>query len=89
MALGSGRGQILGGVLREGLSIAGMGLVIGAGGAILLAGLLQRFLFDVAAIDPLTFIAVAALLVVVTAVAAWIPARRATRVDPSVALRVS
>ena len=87
MALGSRRDQILVGVLREGLSIAGTGLVIGAAAALVLAGLLQRLLFDVAAIDPLTFLGVAGLLLTVAAVSAWIPARRATRVDPSVALR--
>jgi len=88
MALGSRPIQILGGVLREGLSIAGAGLAVGAGASLLLAGLLQRMLFDVAPIDPLTFVLVGALLLAVAAVAAWIPARRATRVDPSVALRV-
>jgi predicted permease len=89
MALGSRRDQILTGVLREGLSITGVGLAIGASAALLLAGLLQRLLFDVAAIDPRTFGGVGLLLLAVALAAAWIPARRATRVDPSVALRSS
>ena len=89
MALGSSHWEILKGVLREGLTIAGAGLVPGIVVAILLAGLLQQLLFDVAAIDVVTFVAVGLLLVGVAGVASWIPARRATRVDPNVALRTS
>jgi putative ABC transport system permease protein len=87
MALGSGRGKILSGVLGEGLTIAGIGLVLGGIGATLLASLLKGLLFEVATLDVLTFGVVGALLVAVAAVASWIPARRATRVDPNVALR--
>ena len=89
MALGSGRGQILSGVLREGLTIAGVGLALGAVAAGLLARLLQRLLFEVGALDLTTFTAVGLILVTVAVAASWIPARRATRVDPNVALRSS
>src|SRR5262249_27661393 len=89
MALGSSHSQILKGVLSEGLTIAGAGLVPGIIIAILLAGVLQGILFNVAAIDLTTFIIVGVLLSAVAAVASFIPARRATRVDPNVALRTS
>jgi len=89
MALGSSSNQILSGVLREGLTIVGAGLVPGIIAAVLLAGLLQKLLFEVAAIDIITFGAVGVLLAAVATVASWIPARRAMRVDPNVALRTT
>jgi predicted permease len=89
MALGSRSGQILTGVLREGLTIAGIGLALGTVAAGLLSRLLQRVLFEVGALDLVTFGLVGLLLLAVAAVASWLPARRATRVDPSVALRSS
>jgi putative ABC transport system permease protein len=87
MALGSQSSQILTGVIREGLTIAGIGLMLGAVAAALLGRLLQRVLFEVGALDIVTFGAVGALLLAVAAAASWLPARRATRVDPNVALR--
>lgn len=87
MALGSGRSQILAGVLGEGLTIAGLGLLIGAITAVLLARLLSGLLFEVGALDVPTFAGVGLLLAAVAAAASWMPARRATRVDPNVALR--
>ena len=89
MALGSSHSQILTGVLNEGLTIAAAGLIPGVVAALLLTGLLQRLLYEVAAIDAMTFSAVGALLLLVTGVASWIPARRAMRVDPNVALKTS
>ena len=89
MALGSGRGQILTGVLGEGLTIAGFGLAGGALTAVLLARLLDGLLFEVGALDVSTFAGVGLLLAAVAAAASWMPARRATRVDPNVALRAS
>jgi predicted permease len=89
MALGSQRSQILGVVLREGLAISGVGLAIGACAAALLTRLLQMMLYEVAAIDPLTFVLVGALLLTITTVAAWIPAHRATRLDLLAVLRAS
>jgi predicted permease len=87
MALGSRSSQILTGVIREGLTIAGIGLMLGAVAAALLGRLLQRVLFEVGALDIVTFGVVGALLLAVAAAASWLPARRATRVDPNVALR--
>jgi len=87
LALGADRGTVLGLVLRRGLALAGMGialgLVISAGANRFLASLL----FGVAPTDPLTYAAVAALLLAVSLLACYLPARRATRVDPTVAMR--
>ena len=89
MALGSDRLRILQGVLGEGLVLATVGLIAGAIAATSLARFLQTLLFDVVPLDAPTFIAMAVVLALVTVGAAWLPARRATRVDPSVALRAS
>ncbi len=87
MALGAQRSSVLTMVLRQALMLAGAGILVGAVGALLLTGLMTNLLFGVTASDPVTFVAVAALLGVVAAVAAAVPGLRATRVDPVVALR--
>jgi putative ABC transport system permease protein len=87
MALGAGRGAILAAVLREGLAAVGIGVVVGAAGAQLLARLLARLLFGVPPTDPITYGVVALLLVAVAALACLLPARRATDLQPSLALR--
>jgi putative ABC transport system permease protein len=74
-------------VITEGLSRALVGIGIGLLTAAALTRLLSRMLFGVSPVDPLTFIAVPAILLAVAVVASWLPARRATRVDPMVALR--
>jgi predicted permease len=89
MALGSGRGQILRGVLVDGLVLAAIGLVEGTIAAVLLARFLKTLLFGVETIDATTFVATAVLLAMVAAAAAMLPALRATRVDPNVALRAN
>ncbi len=87
MALGADRGTILAAVLREGLAAVGTGLLVGAAAALLLARVIARLLFGVPPTDPVTYLAVALLLVAVAALACLLPARRATAVQPSLALR--
>jgi putative ABC transport system permease protein len=88
MALGAERGQVLALVMRRGVTLASIGIVAGLIGAFAGARYLQSMLFGVEPRDPATFIAVAAMFALVTTAAAYLPARRATRVDPIVALRV-
>jgi predicted permease len=87
MALGAERGDVLRLVLARALRIVLTGLVIGLAGAAGVTRVLQRFLFGITPTDPITFTTVSLLLVAVSLMAAWLPARRATRIDPSVALR--
>jgi|HubBroStandDraft_2_1064218.scaffolds.fasta_scaffold21620_2 putative ABC transport system permease protein len=87
MALGANPGRVLRLVLGRGLRLAGAGTVIGVLAALLLTQLLNSLLFGVSATDPLTFAAVAGLLLGVALLACYVPARRAMRVDPMVALR--
>ncbi len=87
MALGARYGNVLHLVLRQGLSLAGLGVVVGIVAAFALTGMLATLLFGVAPTDPLTFAAAPAILLVVAALACWIPARRAARTDPMIALR--
>jgi putative ABC transport system permease protein len=88
-ALGADRRSILSLVLSQGLKTAGVGLVIGIAGAIYLATFLQSQLFGVKPHDIGVFASVSVLLLVVAAAACYIPARRATKIDPMVALRDS
>jgi putative ABC transport system permease protein len=87
MALGAARGDVLGLVLRQGLTMAAIGVVIGLLGALVLTRLLQAQLFGIAATDPLTFLSVAGGLLAVATLATLLPALRATRVNPIRALR--
>jgi putative ABC transport system permease protein len=87
MALGAQRGNVLGLVLRRGLWLALAGIGIGLAGAFALTRLLSTLLFGVTPTDPATFVVVSLLLGVVAFLASYLPARRATRVDPMVALR--
>jgi predicted permease len=87
MALGAGRGNVLRMVLREAGTMALIGVGIGLVAAFALTRLMSSILFGVSTHDPLTYLGVAALLMLVALAACYIPARRATRVDPMVALR--
>lgn len=87
MALGADRRNVLGMVMRQGLKLALLGVGIGIIGALALTRFLSSLLYDVKATDPVTFIAVAAILTGVAMVACYIPARRAMNVDPMTALR--
>lgn len=87
MALGAMRSRVLMLVVGQGMALAGAGVAIGLVGAFGLTRLLTNQLFDVRATDPSTFALVSALLVAVALIATLVPALRATRVDPVVALR--
>jgi ABC-type antimicrobial peptide transport system permease subunit len=82
VALGAGRGGLVTLVVGQGLRLAGVGLVLGLVGAALGTRLLDTFLYGITPRDPLTYTAVAAVLVAVAALASLVPARRATGVDP-------
>jgi ABC-type antimicrobial peptide transport system permease subunit len=88
MALGASSGDVLRLVLRQGMTLAGIGLVLGLAGAIAASRLLSSMLFEVKPGDPLTYAGVAVLLGLVALAATYLPARRAARVDPLAALRI-
>ena len=87
MALGAGRRLVLGDVLGRGMALVGAGVVIGAAAALAVSRLVANQLYDVGAADPATYVAVSLLLAGVALVASLLPARRAARVEPMVALR--
>ena len=87
IALGAGPQQVLGLVLKEGMLLALVGLVVGLGGTYFVGRLMKTVLYQVNAIDPAAISAVTAVLLLSALLACYIPARRATQVDPMVALR--
>jgi putative ABC transport system permease protein len=87
MALGANSKDVLGLVVGEGLKLVSVGVGTGLVSAFVLTRLMQSLLFGVSATDPLTFVAISAVLVAVAMLASYIPARKATKVDPMVALR--
>ncbi len=87
MALGASAGDVVGLVLRQGVTLAVTGVAIGLGCAVLAVHALSTVLYAVSPWDPLAWIVSAATLLVVSLLASWLPARRALRVDPVVALR--
>jgi len=88
MALGAQASNLRNMVIRQGMALTLMGLFIGAGGALWLTHFLASFLFGVKPLDPASFIATPLLLSIVALVSVWVPARRATRVNPITALRI-
>jgi len=87
MAIGASRGQVLSSVARSAATLIGTGLVLGLALALLAGRLLERILYGVRPNDPLTFAIVSAIMFGVGAAATFLPARRATRIDPMRALR--
>ena len=87
MALGAAPGAVLGMVLRNAMGMALGGIAVGAVAAMFATRLMASMLYGVGATDPLTFAAVAVILAGVACLASYLPARRATRVDPMVVLR--
>jgi ABC-type antimicrobial peptide transport system permease subunit len=87
MALGAGAADVGRMVLRQGVTVAIVGLVVGLAGALVLSRVMTAVLFGVEPIDPVTYALVAAALGLIALAASWLPARRAARVDPIVALQ--
>jgi predicted permease len=87
MALGAQKANVLSLVVRQGLVLVGSGVVLGLGAAFLVTRLMVSLLFGVTAADPMTFVVTSLLLVGVAVLASYLPARKATRVDPLIALR--
>jgi putative ABC transport system permease protein len=87
IALGARGGDVMKMVVKQGMALAMIGVAIGLCTSYALTRLMKTLLFDVSATDPLTFTVIALLLAIVALTACWIPARRAAKVDPMVALR--
>jgi predicted permease len=87
IALGAGKSSIFRLIVGQAMTLVGISLVLGLAGAFAATRLLSSLLFGVGASDPVTFIAIVLLVSAVAFIAAWVPARRATRVDPIIALR--
>ena len=87
MALGAQRSQVMGLVLRKGVMLTAVGIAIGLAAAAATTRVLQGMLYGLSPLDPQTFVAVSLLFGLVAIAAAYVPARRATGVDPMVALR--
>jgi putative ABC transport system permease protein len=87
MALGAERGHVMKLIVGQGLKLVLLGLVLGIAGALAMTRFLKTMLFGISPTDPMTFGSIAVMLTAVALLACWIPARRATKVDPLVALR--
>jgi ABC-type antimicrobial peptide transport system permease subunit len=87
LALGATRGEVFRLILGRGLALAVIGAVGGVGAAFWLTRVMETLLFSVSRTDPVTFVAVPLTLIVVAGLACYLPARRAMRVDPVIALR--
>lgn len=87
MALGAARETVVGMILRQGLRLTVVGVVLGLGGAVVLGDVMTGLLFGVSATDPVTYVGISAVLMLAAIIACLVPAMRASRVEPSTALR--
>lgn len=88
IALGARRSHVAARIVRQGIALAGIGVVVGIAAALVLSRFLESLVFGITTTDPVTFVGVPILLLIVASLAAYAPARRATRIDPMRALRV-
>jgi ABC-type antimicrobial peptide transport system permease subunit len=86
-ALGASRRDILALIIRQGMTLTGVGVVIGLGGAITASRAIVSMLYGISRFDPITYLGVIALLIIVSGLACWVPAWRAAKVDPSITFR--
>jgi putative ABC transport system permease protein len=86
-ALGASPGEIIGMILRQGIAMTAVGVLIGVAGALVATRLIETLLFGTTRLDPVTYAAVIALFGIVASAASCIPAARALRIDPAIALR--
>jgi ABC-type antimicrobial peptide transport system permease subunit len=87
MALGASSNNVVGAVVRRGMILAGIGTLLGIAGSFGLSSFIASSLYEVGTTDPITYVVVVALLLLVALAACVLPARRAVRVDPVIALR--
>jgi putative ABC transport system permease protein len=87
MSLGADSGRVLWMVLKEGGLLLAIGLVLGVAGAVLASRFIEGLLFGIPPYDPVTLVGVAVVMTVVGVGACWLPARRAARIDPAIAMR--
>jgi putative ABC transport system permease protein len=87
-ALGASRADIVALVVRQAMTLTGFGVVLGLAGAVMASRALITLLFGVSRLDPITYLGVIGMLGSVSAIAAWVPAWRAARVDPTTTLRM-
>jgi putative ABC transport system permease protein len=87
IALGASAVDVVGMVIRKGMALVSVGMGVGLAAALALTRLLHTLLFEISAVDPLTYLGVAAMLGMVALIACYAPARRAARIDPVTALR--
>ena len=87
MALGARRADVLQMTVRQGLKLVGAGMILGLGAAFLLTRVMATLLYGISATDPITFIGISVVLLAVAILASYVPALRATKVDPITALR--
>jgi putative ABC transport system permease protein len=86
-ALGASQRAILGLILRQGMTLAAIGIITGLIGAVLASSAMVTLLFGISRLDPLTYLGVVTLLLMVAGIACWLPASRAARIDPAITLR--
>ena len=87
MALGARRADVLQMTVRQGLKLVGAGMILGLAAAFLLTRVMATLLYGISATDPITFIGISAVLLAVAVLASYVPALRATKIDPITALR--